>query len=279
MTSNETQDSLAPRDHWEKVWAENPDESPLFNPKRRSFIHLHRLYQRFLPRNSQYRFLEIGCCPGRFMWYFNRYFGYRVSGLEYIDWCAEKTRELLRRERIAAEVTCADFFEYTPPAGSELWDVVGSFGFVEHFQDTAAVVRRHLEFLKPGGYLVLAVPNLRGMYGRLFEILAPKVYRMHRVLSLEDLIEPVTREGEMEVLAAGYYGHLCLGNAWFPDKMKEWGRTIYFLSRAVAFGLENTARILPQIDFLAPHIALIARKRIPAQISIPPREDTTGNPL
>jgi 2-polyprenyl-3-methyl-5-hydroxy-6-metoxy-1,4-benzoquinol methylase len=43
----------------------------------------------------------------------------------------------------------------------EAFDVVLSGGFIEHFTDVAAIVQKHLQLLKPGGRLVVMIPNLK----------------------------------------------------------------------------------------------------------------------
>ena len=48
-----------------------------------------------------------------------------------------------------------------------LFDVVMSRGFIEHFDEPSSVVDRHLDLLKPGGLLVVSIPNLRGVNGLL----------------------------------------------------------------------------------------------------------------
>jgi len=37
-------------------------------------------------------------------------------------------------------------------------------GFIEHFDEPVGVVVRHLDLLKPGGILLLGVPNYGGIY-------------------------------------------------------------------------------------------------------------------
>ena len=62
-----------------------------------------------------------------------------------------------------------DFLNYL---STKKYDVVSSFGFIEHFCDTADILLRHLDILRDGGYLVITVPNFKGMqyfYHRLFD--------------------------------------------------------------------------------------------------------------
>lgn len=47
---------------------------------------------------------------------------------------------------------------------SEKYDVVLSMGFIEHFANPDDIVKAHMSLLKPGGYLIVSIPNLRGIY-------------------------------------------------------------------------------------------------------------------
>ena len=38
------------------------------------------------------------------------------------------------------------------------FDIVGSFGLIEHFADKADVMQTHAKFVKPGGYLIILAP-------------------------------------------------------------------------------------------------------------------------
>jgi SAM-dependent methyltransferase len=54
------------------------------------------------------------------------------------------------------EIVQADFLTWKP---GRQYDVVASFGFIEHFEDPADIVARHFALTKPGGYVVLEMPN------------------------------------------------------------------------------------------------------------------------
>jgi 2-polyprenyl-3-methyl-5-hydroxy-6-metoxy-1,4-benzoquinol methylase len=41
------------------------------------------------------------------------------------------------------------------------WRLV-SWGLIEHFTDTESVISAHVNLLKPGGILIVSIPNLRG---------------------------------------------------------------------------------------------------------------------
>lgn len=121
-------------------------------------------FTKFIPKaKSGQRALEIGCAPGKWMVLFNKELGYNISGIEYVEVAAKKTIENFHILDIPAEeydVQVADFFKVEP---SSDFDVVFSLGFIEHFNDWEMVIDKHLKYCKPNSYLVLGLPNFRGI--------------------------------------------------------------------------------------------------------------------
>lgn len=74
-----------------------------------------------------------------------------------------------------------DFLEWST---SERFDLVCSFGFIEHFNDWPAMIRRHAELVVEGRYLILTTPHFRNLQ-----------YALHRLF---DTPNPI--------LACGPYG-------------------------------------------------------------------------
>ena len=252
---------LADKKHWIIRWSTSPVKTLPFNPFGRNFRDLHQLFKRRLPGKGEIRFLEIGCYPGRYLWYFSKYFGYHVCGIEYIDRCCEETGKLLDSCGVSGRIIHADIFDYRPEAGEELWDVVASFGLIEHFKDIQAVAARHLDLVKPGGHLVLVVPNHQGIYGKIMQKVSPELYRVHRLLSREQIVEALSSDGRSEIVEAGYYGRLGLGHTGIRERLGETNSCLRFLGRALIFSVENFGRILPRSTVLSPFIAVVARKK------------------
>lgn len=106
------------------------------------------------------RLVELGCAPGRWMvWYAER-FGAAVSGVEYTERGAELTRENLDACGIEGSVHHVDFWDFEPETG---YDIVLSLGFIEHFTDVDSAFARHVALVRPGGRIVLGVPNFQGL--------------------------------------------------------------------------------------------------------------------
>lgn len=117
---------------------------------------------RHLPRGAETSFLEIGCAPGRVLAAFGRELGCEVHGVDYAAG-ARETEDYLRRHGCrVGRVDRADFFAWDP---GRRYDVVASFGFVEHFEDPGGIVDRHFALVEPGGTVVVGVPNFaRGQH-------------------------------------------------------------------------------------------------------------------
>lgn len=251
---------LSTQQHWADRWAEAGVKNIGFDPSKPMFIDLHHLFTEFLPKDKQMRFLEVGCYPGSYMWYFYQFFNYQVSGLEYVDWCCDHTRRLLQAQGINGEVIHGDLFAYRPPSVELRWDVVASVGLIEHFTDTVEVIQKHLNLLKPGGYLVLVIPNHQGLYGRILKTMNPKKYQIHNRMGYADIHKALDQLGQTEVLAGGYYGRLGFWNTGLYARVRSMGKLPYLLVRSPFWVLERAGRLLPNSRCFSPNAAVIAKK-------------------
>jgi len=191
---------LTDRQFWEHRWRSRAEAKPAerIHPGSMPF---HPLLVRTLPRGGSY--VEVGCAPGRNMVYFHRTFGYRVAGIDYVadDIC----RRTLDENHVEAyQLYHLDFLEELPPAR---FDVVASFGFVEHFTGLEEVLARHVALVNPGGYVVIGVPNFRwGQY--LIRLLLDRdSLRRHNLEAMKcGVIRRIlTGLGAREILYCGHY--------------------------------------------------------------------------
>jgi 2-polyprenyl-3-methyl-5-hydroxy-6-metoxy-1,4-benzoquinol methylase len=227
---------------------------------RRIFLDQHRLFRKFLPRGNSIRFLEIGCYPGGYLWYFSKYFGYEVSGIEYVEHSVAKIKKLLDQEGVDAEIIQADFFELKPDSFGRLWDVVASFGFIEHFQNYSFVIRKHLDLVKAGGYLVLTVPLITSLHRRVFQKIAPEEVESFYSLSCADILDTLSDIEDVEILEAGYFGGVGLQNFGIPRKFADSSKMLRFIIKASLFGFNVLGQFLPNNRYFSPTIAVVARK-------------------
>ena len=161
----------------------------------------HPVLNRFL-QGTTGDAIEIGCVPGNFLVYFSKEYGYTASGIDYSEYL-DYTRENLRFNGIEAkDLFHADLFGLSP---ARLYDLVFSSGFVEHFEDHELVIRKHAEFAKPGGLVVIMLPNLRYLHYVLCGTFQPRVLAVHRFTLMKRATLRATLERcGLQVLFCGY---------------------------------------------------------------------------
>ncbi|HVM91121.1 MAG TPA: class I SAM-dependent methyltransferase, partial [Verrucomicrobiae bacterium] len=146
-------------------------------------------------------------------------------GLEYAPSGVQATRERFEKAGLdPAHIMEADFFDDAfLNAHAEQFDAVYSRGFIEHFDDPAAVVARHARFLKPGGLLIILIPNLQGVNKFLAKNLNPKSYAIHNTSIMRtDAFKNLFESNAFTPLEIGYVGGFSFGlfNAEVPTKSK-----------------------------------------------------------
>lgn len=105
--------------------------------------------------------LEIGCAPGKWLAFYANELGMIPSGIDYSSSGIDATRRNLKMLGVKFKnLDDKDFFAAEP---DYQYDVVVSLGFIEHFDNPLNVIDLHLKWLKPGGKLIIGVPNFRGI--------------------------------------------------------------------------------------------------------------------
>jgi SAM-dependent methyltransferase len=127
--------------------------------------------------------VEIGGAPGHYGAYFTKYHGYRASIIEYSDIGCRKARENFQMLGLDVTVYERDFL--SDLSDLPRFDVVMSLGFIEHFDDVADVLRRHVSLLNKGGFLVLGLPNFRGIAQKVLARTAPQMLARHNLEAMD----------------------------------------------------------------------------------------------
>lgn len=130
--------------------------------------------------------IELGGFPGNFSVYLKKYCGLDVTLLDYIidrD-VVEKLFHLNGLRYSDVKLIEEDIFSYEP---NQLYDLVCSFGLIEHFSDLKAILACHLKFMKPNGVLLITLPNFVGVNGWLQYLFDPGNLAIHnlKVMNIE----------------------------------------------------------------------------------------------
>lgn len=173
---------------------------------------LDRLFKSNLPAGgavAEQHLLEVGCGNSIWLSYFQKRFGYKVSGIDYSAFGCEQTRKILARDGCNGDIRLGNLFD--PPADLiGKFDVVCSFGVVEHFEDTVEVLKAISRFLKPGGIMITTVPNLHGPTGFFQKLFNRPVFDIHVLMTKESLRQRLENSG-MNVFFADYYATISFG--------------------------------------------------------------------
>ena len=177
------QNKLTEKHYWENYWKgiDLPMEIKRESSAPNIVAELD-VFDQYFPKEKK-SVLEIGGAPGQYLAYFHKEFGYSINCLDYSTIGCEKARENFKLLNIPGRVYNGDIF--SEDLQMDAYDVVCSFGFIEHFSDITAIVGRHVALLKPGGMLVLGVPNFLGINHWFLKRLAPGLLAMHNLKSMD----------------------------------------------------------------------------------------------
>jgi cyclopropane fatty-acyl-phospholipid synthase-like methyltransferase len=234
---------LAGKAFWESQWSEaaainliNVSDSSVRNHQRRK---LHEKFQELFlgmePRNKQ--LLEIGCAHSIWLPYFAKEFGFNIAGLDYSETGCAAERRLLANINTEGEIICADFFA-PPEQYHEKYDVLVSFGVVEHFTDTVDCLSAFSQFLKPGGLIITLIPNMVGIIGQIAKVINRPFYDLHVLLSAKTLAKSHLRAGFTHV-QSDYFTSANFGILNNFAGIKK-GTVKWALNKAILFGLLGT---------------------------------------
>jgi 2-polyprenyl-3-methyl-5-hydroxy-6-metoxy-1,4-benzoquinol methylase len=123
-------------------------------PEPRPTIRHQFLFDRYLPRDTKGSVLEIGACPGSNLLALALSHGYRPVALDYLP-AVRSLPAAFRKHDVEVEIIEADFLSIPE---DRKFDVVMSFGFIEHFNDAEAVLRKHWALVAENGFLMLGLP-------------------------------------------------------------------------------------------------------------------------
>ena len=137
------------------------------------------IFDTFLAKDSNKSVAEIGGAPGQYLAYLAKNFGYKVNCIDSSDVGCRKTKENFKLLKIDGSVFQVDIFKENIDLPQ--FDIVISLGFIEHFNDINFVISKHLDILKPGGILILGVPNFLGVTKFFLKVLCPNLLSKHNL--------------------------------------------------------------------------------------------------
>ena len=162
------------------------------------------MFEQHLPHMTVKTILDVGCGHGMMLERLSGH-GNKVFG---IDITPESLRYDKARGLMVAEADARNL-----PFLSNSFDLVYSLGVIEHFSGTEQALREQVRVCRPGGIIIVVVPNLLTPYylpGILFEIIARRGHNLlvtyGKPYSNRQLSKMLERAGCDNVFVEPYYG-------------------------------------------------------------------------
>jgi len=200
------------------------------------------------------RCFEVGCYPGRYLPLFGRQ-GLELNGIDLTPQVSDKLPAWLRSQGLSVgKFYCEDFEIFDI---SERYDVVFSIGFIEHFKDWKTVLKKQAKYVAKGGWLIVCVPNFRGVVQRL----------LHQYLDLENLnrhnLESMKLKRWKQVTDAIGLRHVFSGYFGGFDFWVEKKRRTAFeqnVLKMIARSLPLLRQLMPDSKLYSPYCGLVAKR-------------------
>lgn len=234
--------SLTNEAFWDEFWDRTSVPTTIDLQTQWQFA-LAKVLKDSLPYDPSLKLFEIGCAPGRWLVWFHQALGYQVSGCDTSPKGAQLTRDNLRLNGVQGTIYEKDFMGGDLPLHA--FDVVVSLGVIEHFEDPKPFIERHLAFLKPGGVLILEVPNMAGW----LNLRLLKSARMQDLLSVHNLdvmnrpfFESLVKDFDLRIKFLDYVGGFDPGMVVHNHNSRTHGRTAIMYP---LWAMERLSRLLP----------------------------------
>lgn len=201
--------------------------------------------------------IELGGFPGYYAVFLKKYFKLDVTLLDYFVH-QPVTNALLEANELKESdihIIETDLFNHKEV---RQYDLVLSCGLIEHFNDTDDIIQRHIHFLKPGGTLLITLPNFKALNGWFQKVFDKANYDKHNIHCMDpELLASISRKAGLEVIQSKYFGHFSL---WLEDE-KNKPAGVRLLKKSLWLLGKVLTKVFPfNSKQLSPYIILEARK-------------------
>ncbi len=186
---------------------------------------------KYIPTTKLGSCLEIGSFPGPHLATFGD-LGYALNGVDFHPLNKDLLPAWLQQQGFTIEeFVSIDFFKYSP---HKKFDVVASFGFIEHFVDYEDMIQRHINLVNDNGYIIITTPNFKGLIQKSLHIFFDKInLSKHNIESMQPTKwKKILEDNNFEIIYYGYFGDF-----WFwhgAEKLPKWKTfLLWFVERAV----------------------------------------------
>jgi 2-polyprenyl-3-methyl-5-hydroxy-6-metoxy-1,4-benzoquinol methylase len=201
---------------------------------------------------------EIGCFPARFLPVFAE-FEIVLNGIDTTNRIyPDLYNHLLKKNYYVGDFYKKDVFDVDL---NKKYDIVCSFGFIEHFNDYERVIQTHSLLVNQEGLLIISVPNFSGIFQFFFRIIFDREnLQRHNLMAmkLKKWHELLDRIGfKYEILFEGPIGGLEL----WVDKYPKNKIFSYLLKSVIRLTKKINAKGVKNSNLYSPYKLLIVKRK------------------
>lgn len=245
--------NLTDRSFWKAFW-----ESRLgliFNIKR-DYV-FGNILGKLKADNGYQTAIELGGFPGYYAVYLKKYENMDTTLFDYFihKGLINQLLEVNGLKEGDIHIIEADLFDYKPV---QQYDIVSSFGLIEHFKDTKSIIQAHLPFLRKGGTLFITLPNFKSINGWVQRKFDRENYDKHYIDCMDPaLLAEIFNELGLREVESYYHGKFSM---WLENKSHQSG-----FAKAFVKTLWFTGKVLTKIApfesrALSPYIVVRGKK-------------------
>jgi SAM-dependent methyltransferase len=214
-----------------------------------------KLIEEYIPDvNEGESAFEIGCFPGRFLFEIGKK-GYKLNGCDLTPRIEKDLTEWFKKNKLlVGNFENSNYLNFI----KNKYNLVASFGFIEHFENYKEVFLQQTEMVESGGFLLVQFPNFKGVVQK----------KLHSFFDIDNLNNHVNDSMDLntyqkllskdfELVYCSYYGNF---DFWIDDFQHKNERVKRNLLR-IFFKTKKFWNYLPNHRCYSPYAAIIARKK------------------
>jgi 2-polyprenyl-3-methyl-5-hydroxy-6-metoxy-1,4-benzoquinol methylase len=197
--------------------------------------------------------IEIGAYPCRYLGIFGE-LGYELNGVDTTEKIeSDELKIWMKQNNWNFKILKKkNFFELN---NEDTYNIVCSFGFIEHFENWPEIILKHTSLLKNDGYLIITTPNFAGFFQKIFHVLVDNEnYKRHVIESMNPKKWSTILGKKYEIIHIGYFGEFTF---WYEN------HHINIFQKILIKWFNIIGRLLKRLPccrLYSPFCGLIARK-------------------